>query len=178
MTRQGEEEEEEAEVLPAAEAGRRRTRQRSMIAALLGESAGFRGAQDLHQALRARGENTGLATVYRALHALAGAGEVDVVRTARGETLYRRCGSGHHHHLICRRCGRAVEVTSPGLRRWITQVAAEHGYRDIGHVVEITGICPACARVTVTADAASARRTGGSAAGEEAARGVQDGGLP
>jgi Fur family ferric uptake transcriptional regulator len=165
-------------VLSAAEAGRRRTRQRSMIAALLGESAGFRTAQDLHQALRARGEHTGLATVYRALHALAGAGEVDVVRTARGEMLYRRCGSGHHHHLICRRCGRAVEVTSPGLQRWITRIAAEHGYRGIEHIVEITGICPVCARATVTAGAAPERRTGSSAAGEETARGVRDGSLP
>ncbi len=111
-------------MLPAAEAGRRRTRrrtrQRSVIVALLGESARFRTAQDLHQALRARGESIGLATVYWALGALAEAGEVDVVQTARGETLYRRCGSGHHHHLICRRCGRAVEVTSPGLQHWVT----------------------------------------------------------
>lgn len=150
-----------SQLVPAAATGRRCTRQRSAIVALLSESARFRTARDLHQALGARGEKTGLATVYRVLHALAEAGEVDTVRAARGERLYRRCGCGHHHHLRCRRCGLAVEITSPGLRRWITQTAAGHGYRDVTHLVEITGVCPGCARATVSADGAPAGRRAG-----------------
>ncbi len=141
-----------SEFAPAAAAGRRCTRQRSAIVALLGETAGFCTARDLHEALRARGENTGLATVYRALRALAEAGEADTVRAARGERLYRRCGSGHHHLLRCRRCGLAIEVSSPGLQRWISQTAAGHGYRDVTHLAEITGICPGCARAAVSTD--------------------------
>ena len=95
-----------AAVLPTAGTGPRCIRQRSVIIALLNESADFRTAQDLHRLLCARGEKAGLATVYRTLHALVRAGEVDTARTARGEMLYRRCSPGHHHHLICGRCGR------------------------------------------------------------------------
>lgn len=118
-----------------------------MIAAVLGETDRFRTARDIYRALRARGEGIGLATVYRVLHLLAQAGEVDTVRTGRGEMVYRRCGAGHHHLLICRRCGRAAEVSGgPGLLEWVEQTAAGHGYRDVSHQIEVTGICPGCAR--------------------------------
>ena len=133
-------------VLPPAGTGPRRTRQMSAINALLDESADFRTAQDLHRLLCARGEKAGRATVYRTLHALVRAGELDMARSARGEMLYRRCGPGHHHHLICRRCGRVVEITSPSLGQWIAQIAARNGYRDIEHELEVTGICPGCAQ--------------------------------
>lgn len=58
-----------------------------MIAAVLGETDRFRTAQDIYRALRARGEGIGLAAVYRVLHLLAQAGEVDTVRTGRGGML-------------------------------------------------------------------------------------------
>lgn len=130
--------------------GGRRTRQRSAVNAILAEPAGFRSAQAVHQLLRAQGEQIRLATVYRALHMLAVAGECDVIRSRQGEILYRRCATrGHHHHLLCRHflcrhCGHIAEITSPAVARWIAQAAAAHGYRDIEHVVEITGTCPAC----------------------------------
>ena len=87
----------------------RATRQRAAVAALLTESEEFRSAQDLHLLLRARGEAIGLTTVYRTLQSMADGGEVDVLRSGDGETVYRRCSTGHHHHLVCRSCGRTVE---------------------------------------------------------------------
>jgi Fur family ferric uptake transcriptional regulator len=120
-----------------------------MVVAVLGEDGGFCTALELHRALRARGEGTSLGTVYRVLHELARVGEADAVRAGRGGMLYRCCGPEHHHLLICRRCGHAVEVNGgPGLLEWVEQTAAEHGYLDIGHQIEITGICPGCARST------------------------------
>lgn len=104
---------------------------------------GFVSAQDLHARLRAAGDGIGLATVYRALQALADAGEVDVLRTDDGQSAYRRCSTGHHHHLVCRDCGRTVEVEGPGVERWAQQVASEHGFTDVSHVVEVFGTCPA-----------------------------------
>lgn len=107
------------------------------MAAILAKSPAFRSAQARHQLLRAQGEQIGLATVYRTLHALAVAGECDVIRGWRGETLYRRCATRrHHHHLVCRHCGRTAEITSPAVARWIAQAAAAHGYRDIEHAVD------------------------------------------
>ncbi|HET9078324.1 MAG TPA: transcriptional repressor [Acidimicrobiales bacterium] len=123
----------------------RDTRQKRAVAAALDRSEGFRSAQDLHAELRAQGEAVGLTTVYNQLRALADAGEIDTFRTGEGETLYRRCGTGHHHHhLVCRACGRTVEVEGPEVERWADRVAGDHGFVDITHTVEILGTCADC----------------------------------
>ncbi|WP_433126447.1 Fur family transcriptional regulator [Micromonospora sp. CA-240977] len=123
----------------------RNTRQRSAVSALLAEMEGFHSAQDLHAMLRQRGERVGLTTVYRTLQGLADAGEIDVMRPPGGEHLYRRCSEGHHHHLVCRACGNTVEVAGPAVESWADRVAAQHGYADVSHTLEIFGTCPACA---------------------------------
>ncbi|MFF7632085.1 Fur family transcriptional regulator [Kitasatospora sp. NPDC008050] len=123
----------------------RSTRQRAAVSAALDEIEDFRSAQELHDMLKHRGDSVGLTTVYRTLQSLADAGEVDVLRTADGEAVYRRCSSGHHHHLVCRLCGSTVEVEGPAVERWANTVAAEHGFSDIAHTLEIFGTCAECA---------------------------------
>lgn len=126
--------------------GVRSTRQRAAIVALLGDVDGFRSAQDLHDELRRRGENIGLTTVYRTLQSLAAADLVDAVRTDTGEAVYRRCEApDHHHHLVCRNCGSAVEVSGRDVEAWAAEVAAAHGFSDVNHTIELFGTCPDCA---------------------------------
>ena len=121
------------------------TRQRTAVSRALADADGFQSAQALHEAMRRAGESVGLTTVYRHLQALAEAGEVDVLRTGDGEAVYRRCAvDDHHHHLVCRSCGATVEVTGPAVETWAAQVAAEHGFRDVSHTVEVFGTCRAC----------------------------------
>lgn len=130
--------------MTAAAPGRRTTRQRIAVTALLDELAEFRSAQDLHETLRSRGDAVGLTTVYRTLQAMADAGEVDVLLREDGESVYRRCSGGHHHHLVCRDCGATVEVAGPAVERWAARIADDHGYTDVHHTLEIFGRCAAC----------------------------------
>lgn len=123
----------------------RSTRQKRALAELLDASDGFRSAQDLYAELRSRGENVGLTTVYNQLRSLAEDGQVDYVRSDDGETLYRRCGAEHHHHLVCRDCGRTVEVQGPEVERWADDMARAHDYVDVRHTLEIVGTCSDCA---------------------------------
>ena len=129
----------------AAQTAVRNTRQRTAVSSLLAEVEGFHSAQNLHAMLRDRGERVGLTTVYRTLQGLADSGEIDVMRPPGGEHLYRRCSSGHHHHLVCRSCGSTVEVEGPAVESWADRVAAQHGFVDISHTLEIFGTCKACA---------------------------------
>lgn len=123
------------------------TRQREEIRSALGDNAGFRSAQDLHAQLRRQGSRVGLTTVYRALQRMVDTGEVDVLRVEDGESRYRRCRSDtHHHHLVCRSCGGAVEVAGPVVERWAERVAAQHGFHDVSHTVEVFGTCADCRR--------------------------------
>ena len=126
-------------------APQRPTRQRAAVAAALDRSEEFRSAQDIHTLLRESGEAIGLTTVYRALQAMADAGQVDVLRTDDGEAVYRRCSTGHHHHLVCRSCGRTVEVEGPAVERWADRVARNHGFVEVSHTLEVFGTCADCA---------------------------------
>ncbi|MEL4504454.1 transcriptional repressor [Luteococcus sp. H138] len=128
----------------AGRTGQRTTRQRLAIRALLTDIDGFRSAQQLHEELRAAGDSVGLATVYRTLQAMADSGEVDAIRTDDGEMVYRQCSDGHHHHLVCRECGRTVEISAKVVEQWAAEVAAEHGFRDAGHEIELFGLCSVC----------------------------------
>lgn len=125
----------------------RTTRQKRALDGVLAASADFRSAQDLHAELRTGGARVALTTVYNNLRALADRGAVDTVRTEAGETLYRRCESNrHHHHLVCRECGRTVEISGPAVERWAEAAAASAGFSDVRHTVEIVGTCRSCAR--------------------------------
>jgi Fur family transcriptional regulator, ferric uptake regulator len=127
----------------------RSTRQRTAVSALLEETEDFMSAQQLHDRLRHRGESVGLTTVYRTLQSLADSGAVDVVRTDDGESVYRRCSSeSHHHHLVCRSCGRTVEVEGPAVETWADRIAAEYGFTNVAHTLEIFGTCSDCSRAS------------------------------
>lgn len=133
---------------PSASTGpdgpQRRTRQRAAVDRILNHTEDFRTAQQVHDELRHNGEKIGLTTVYRSLQLMADTGELDAIRNADGEMTYRRCSGGHHHHLVCRSCGRTVEVTGPTVEKWANAVAAEHGFRDVDHELEIFGTCSNC----------------------------------
>jgi Fur family ferric uptake transcriptional regulator len=124
--------------------GQRSTRQRALVAETLRSFADFRSAQEVHEALAARGELVGRATVYRTLRAMAMADDVDVIVRADGETVYRSCTPNHHHHLVCRTCGATVEIVGPVVERWSNTTAAAHGYDDVTHTLEVFGRCATC----------------------------------
>ena len=128
----------------------RQTRQRRAVLRCLASHPGFVTAQALHAQLLDAGERVGLATVYRTLHALAAAGLADTARDPDEGRLFRiRPGRGrpsHQHYLICRICHRSVTVTSPAVERWASALGRRHGFTGVRHVIEITGVCAACAR--------------------------------
>ena len=123
----------------------RSTRQAAAVRAALARRDGFTSAQDLHAELRGSGAAVGLTTVYRHLQSLADAGAADVLRSPDGESVYRICGTGHHHHLVCRVCGRTVEIEGREVEQWTRRVAEAEGFVDVDHTVEIIGTCVDCA---------------------------------
>lgn len=126
---------------------KRNTWQKAAVKSALDAQDAFVSAQQLHSVLREGGRSIGLATVYRALGDLTAGGEADSLQSAEGEALYRACTPGqHHHHLICRSCGMAVEVEADAVERWARAVAAENGFTRPEHVVDVFGLCPDCSR--------------------------------
>lgn len=127
---------------------KRNTWQREAVREALGGSEAFVSAQALYSSLRENGSPIGLATVYRALADLAIEGEADSLQQ-EGESLYRACTPGsHHHHLICRSCGLTVEIEADAVEDWARAVATQHGFTQPNHVVDVFGLCAACSRAT------------------------------
>lgn len=128
-----------------AQSETRMTKQRLAVAEALAEVDDFATAQQLHRWLQDAERKVSLATVYRLLQSMADDGLVDVLRSGDGEARFRRCETErHHHHLVCRRCSKTVEVLAPAVERWAARVAEEHDFSDPEHTVEIYGLCASC----------------------------------
>jgi len=129
-----------------ARAGHRAGGAREEVLALLARQDCCRSAQDLHDELRDGGKAIGLASVYRALDALAQlklVHRIDVDGTACFEPADP--SGEHHHHAICDRCGKMDAFEDPELERLIDGVGARLGYEVGAHDIVLRGACPDCA---------------------------------
>ena len=123
----------------------RMTKQRQAVLDELTRVSDFRSAQQIFEDLHSQGQRVGLATVYRSLQGLAEDGRVDTLRSSEGEVLYRNCASeNHHHHLVCRTCGFTEEIEQSQIESWVSAVAADHGFSDVEHSLELFGLCASC----------------------------------
>ena len=74
-------------------------------------------------------------------------------RRREADEFYRACTPGtHHHHLICRRCGLTVEIAADAVETWAHSVAAQNGFTDAHHVVDVFGLCAECTRAVAAAE--------------------------
>ncbi len=124
--------------------GRVTPARRAIADAVAGIGAAFT-VDVLHGAVARRRPDIGVATVYRAVGALAAAGSIAPVGSRGGCTLYALCAGGaHHHHLVCTGCGAVVGVACPVGPALLGSAQAE-GYTVTAHEVTLYGLCAACA---------------------------------
>ncbi|TMB59527.1 MAG: transcriptional repressor [Chloroflexi bacterium] len=125
--------------------GRRRTSPRAaVIAAALRRTHPFT-AQQLVRSLARSG--IGRATVFRTLDLLVSEGvlaRIHGIEHGSRCVRYTACGPTHHHHLMCRSCGRVEEIRASGLEERIDALARARGFEPLGHGIEIQGICSEC----------------------------------
>jgi Fur family transcriptional regulator, ferric uptake regulator len=124
----------------------RPTRQRMMVLEALASEEHDATAQEIYARLRKRGERVGLATVYRTLSLLTERDVVDELAHRPGESCYRLCSAGHHHHLVCSRCHRVVELSGCDIDDWLARASRSRGFVPTSHTLEVVGLCEACRR--------------------------------
>jgi Fur family ferric uptake transcriptional regulator len=127
-------------------AGYRNGAARAALVELLDTQTCCASAADLHDTLRQRGRNVGLASVYRVLDSLLESGLVQRVDVGDGVARYEpvRTSEEHHHHLVCTGCGKVEAFTDPGLERAIHRVEETSGYAVDTHDVVLHGACADC----------------------------------
>jgi Fur family transcriptional regulator, ferric uptake regulator len=104
-------------------------------------------ALELDDELRRRRPPVGRASVYRALDQLEELGLVQRIEVTRGTAAYERVepSGHHHHHAICRTCGRMVTFEDSGLEQVIRRVSKEMPFEISEHDVVLRGLCERCA---------------------------------
>ncbi len=122
----------------------RLSRSNPRVLSTLERAGGFASAQEIYALMQRDGQQIGLTTVYRSLQSLLNDKIVDVLRREDGEAIYRLCGESHHHHLVCKSCGKTVEIEGGAIEKWAKNIASENGFRDVGHTAELFGICSNC----------------------------------
>src|SRR6188472_3717177 len=128
-----------------SDAGYRLTRPRSDVAGLIGSRSGHFTAADLLVDARRRQLSLGRATLFRNLDLFTELGALERLDLPNGDHAYVACEpEQHHHHVVCRNCGKQVEVADSGLQSVVADIARRSGYAIDAHRLEMFGTCPAC----------------------------------
>jgi Fur family ferric uptake transcriptional regulator len=88
-----------------------------------------------------------LATVYRSLHLLEGMKMVKRFDLGGGVARFELLAEGddgHHHHLVCTRCAKVVEIEECFTMELEEKIASRNGFKSITHKLEFFGVCPGC----------------------------------
>jgi len=125
--------------------GHRMTVARRTTASLIGTRYGHFTAADLIVDARARQLTIGRATVFRTLDLLAAQGALERIELPSGAHAYVACApKQHHHHVVCRVCGKSAEVADSGLAAVVRAIGERSGFKIDSHRLELYGLCGAC----------------------------------
>lgn len=125
--------------------GLRLTHPRQVVLSILEEAAVPLSPQSIYQRSLERDQDIGLVSVYRTLELFY---EFSLVRRVHGLDDchgYVLASPGHHHHLVCRECEKAVEFSGgDDLTSLLDRIQKETGFEIDGHLLQLFGLCPEC----------------------------------
>ncbi len=128
-----------------ADNGYRVSGPRRLVMQLLADSVQPMTPLEIYQALSQSGRDLGMVSVYRALELLTELGLVCLVYKPDGSAGYVAGSSGHHHHILCKKCHCAITFAgSEDLDSLVKRVEAETKFRVSDHLLQLYGICPEC----------------------------------
>ncbi|MDY6267626.1 MAG: Fur family transcriptional regulator [Selenomonadaceae bacterium] len=105
-------------------------------------------AEDVHDILREKKAEIGLATVYRSLELLSDLGILQKMEFGDGCSRYEVNATDpnrhHHHHLICTKCGKVEEFDEDLLDDLERDIEQKIGFHTLDHQVKFFGVCKEC----------------------------------
>jgi Fe2+ or Zn2+ uptake regulation protein len=126
-------------------AGRRCTRQRLEVYSALARADHHPTAEEVFESVRDAVPNISLATVYKALEALASTGLAAKLPASDGSARYDARGDCHYH-LRCLRSGRVEDLPTPYDPDLVAKLDSElvarleaRGFRLTGYRLELVG---------------------------------------
>lgn len=123
------------------------TPQRQMILkTLLDNSEEHLSAEEIHLMTRKKDPEIGLATIYRTLEILAELNILHKIDFGDGCIRYEFSDqeAHNHHHLICIKCGRVIEVNDDFLETLETWIEKKTEFHITNHQLKFYGYCKEC----------------------------------
>jgi Fur family transcriptional regulator, ferric uptake regulator len=123
--------------------GLKLTPQRRLIADIIHNAEGHITAEDIIASVQAKMPGVNKSTIYRTLDILEETGCVYKSET-HDQFIYHHAEEGHHHHLVCRNCGKTISINENLFSSVERALAEKYGFRvSFKHVV-ISGLCEDC----------------------------------
>ena len=125
--------------------GYRLTPQREAVIKILLENPNQHlAAEDIYAMVRKAHPEIGMATVYRTLDLLSSEKIINQLNFEEGYSRYELESQAHHHHLICLKCGKITEFNDGLLEQVEEEIAKQHDFQIVGHLLKFYGYCPTC----------------------------------
>lgn len=127
------------------------THQRKVVLEVFVDNPGTHlSAEEVHDILKQRSADIGLATVYRSLELLCDK-EIGILQKiefgdgcARYELNLTEPNTHQHHHLICTKCKKVTEFSEDMLDALETDIMKKCGFKVTDHQVKFFGLCEEC----------------------------------
>ncbi|MBA7503326.1 Peroxide operon regulator [subsurface metagenome] len=128
------------------EKGFRLTPQRMLVIEALHRADGHISAEEIYEQLHSRYPYSNISTVYRTLELLKELNLVTETDFGDGRVRYHVAEKGHHHHLVCYRCGKITDLDESALYPLKDTLLHDYGFEaDLRHLA-IPGECSECRR--------------------------------
>lgn len=126
--------------------GYRLTPQRLMVVAAIEDAHSHISAEEIYEQVIQRYPQMNISTVYRTLELMKEQGLVTETDMGDGRVRYHCMGKGHHHHLVCQKCGRIIDVDESTMRPLWEEIGQSFDFKvDMKHMA-IFGLCDRCQR--------------------------------
>lgn len=101
-------------------------------------------ADEIYAQVISRYPHMNVSTVYRTLELLEKLGLVTKTDLGDGRVRYHNIQDGHHHHLLCQRCGAVIDVEESMLSPLWAEIRQKHDFKvDMKHLA-FFGLCSSC----------------------------------
>ena len=120
--------------------GMKMTGQRRIIARVLSEADDHPDVEEVYRRAARMDPHISIATVYRTVRLFEAADILERHDFGDGRARYEEVTDEHHDHLIDIRSGRVIEFQNEEIENLQTRIAEDHGYRLVGHRLELYGV--------------------------------------
>ncbi len=124
--------------------GYRLTPQRLMILEAVDGADSHISAEEIYTQTRARYPHMNISTIYRTLELLKELGLVTETDLGDGRVRYHGIKNGHHHHLVCQKCGQVFGIEEQLLSPLWLEIKQKHDFKVEMKHLAFFGLCAGC----------------------------------